>query len=626
MNIGERVGDYEIVEVLGQGGMGQVYKVKNVLSERIEAMKVLLPNMEGDSDLAERFLREIKVQAAFDHPNIAKLYTALRASNQLLMVMEFVEGTSMEKLLVKGPLLVGETVDYASQVLDALAYAHGRDVVHRDIKPANIMRTPSGKVKLLDFGIAHMANSDLTQVGTTVGSLFYMSPEQVKGGPADPRSDLYSLGVVLYEMVTGKRPFVGDSASAIMTAHLQQTPVAPNDMVPWVLGPLNEIILMAVAKDPDARFQSAAAFRNALQSVAAKETDQAKTQVMAAKTAALPVAQPSPQPTTPSPKQLPLQPSGVQPSVVQPGLVQPSTTQPRPAPSATMPQPVARQSAMVQSATAQSVPQSVERPSSMPASAPLLGDSSSPLPDFAGQPHPPQSGNRRGLYMALGSIVTLAVLIAAAIEGPKFLRTHAAGNPPKTTVQDSVPPASQPTPVQTAPVPAQTTPVPAQTTPVPAQTTTVAEPVASQPTGQTAPSGSSTSPAATTAQDRRSLNGQAAAAGRGPASQSSSQPAMGSQPQQPSPPSNRKLTEVRQEYNSLAINVNSAKESLRSIKEQMAGQGLGLRSDVREAETRMTYLLGEAKDKLKNGDAEGAKHDLEMAQLALDQVEKFLGH
>jgi serine/threonine protein kinase len=612
MNIGERVGDYEIVEVLGQGGMGQVYKVKNVLSERIEAMKVLLPNMEGDSDLAERFLREIKVQAAFDHPNIAKLYTALRASNQLLMVMEFVEGTSMEKLLAKGPLLVGETVDYASQVLDALAYAHGRGVVHRDIKPANMMRTPAGKVKLLDFGIAHMANSSLTQVGTTVGSLFYMSPEQVKGGPADPRSDLYSLGVVLYEMVTGKRPFLGDSASAIMTAHLQQTPVAPNDMVPWVLGPLNEIILMAVAKDPDARFQSAAAFRNALQSVAAKETDQAKTQIMGSTTAALPVAQPSlPQPTTQSPKQLPLQPSVVQPSLVQP------STQPRPVPSGTMPQPVAGQSAMVQSATVQSVPQSLERPSSTPASAPPVDSSS--LPDFAGQPHPPQAGNRRGLYMALGSIVTLAVLIAAAIEGPKFLRTHAAGNPPKTTVQDSVPPASQPTPVQTAPVPAQTTPVPAQTT-------TGAEPAASQSTGQTATAGSSTSPAATVAQDRRSLNGQAAAAGRGPASQSGSQPATGPQPQQASQARNQQISAVRQEYNSLAINVNSAKESLRSIKEQMASQGLGLRSDVREAETRMTYLLGEAKDKLKNGDAEGAKHDLEMAQLALDQVEKFLGH
>src|SRR5437016_3800079 len=124
MNIGERVGDYEIVEVLGQGGMGQVYKVKNVLSERIEAMKVLLPNMEGDSDLAERFLREIKVQAAFDHPNIAKLYTALRASNQLLMVMEFVEGTSLEKLLSKGPLLVGEAVDYTDRKSTRLNSSH----------------------------------------------------------------------------------------------------------------------------------------------------------------------------------------------------------------------------------------------------------------------------------------------------------------------------------------------------------------------------------------------------------------------------------------------------------------------------------------------------------------------
>jgi hypothetical protein len=273
---------------------------------------------------------------------------------------------------------------------------------------------------------------------------------------------------------------------------------------------------------------------------------------------------------------------------------------------------------MVQSAIVQSVPQFAERPLSTPASAPPLGDSASPLPDFAGQPHPPQAGNRRGLYMALGSIVTLAVLIAAAIEGPKFLRTHAAGNPPKTTVQDSVPLASQPTSVQTAPV--------AQTTPVPAQTTTGAEPAASQSTGQTAPAGSSTSPAATVTQDRRSLNGQAAAAGRGPATQSGSQPATGPQPQQASQAHNQQISAVRQEYNSLAINVNSAKESLRSIKEQMAGQGLGLRSDVREAETRMTYLLGEAKDKLKNGDAEGAKHDLEMAQLALDQVEKFLGH
>ena len=429
MNIGDRIGDYEIVEILGQGGMGQVYQVKNVLSERIEAMKVLLPNMEGDSDLAERFLREIKVQAAFDHPNIAKLYTALRSSNQLLMVMGFVEGVSLEKMLAKGPLLAGEAVDYASQVLDALAYAHGRGVVHRDIKPANIMLTPSGKIKLLDFGIAHMSNSDLTQVGTTVGSLFYMSPEQVKGGPADPRSDLYSFGIVLYEMVTGKRPFTGESASAIMTAHLQQTPVAPNDMVPWVLGPLNEIILMAVAKDPQARFQSATAFRNALQNVVVKETDQAKTQVMTTKTTPLPVVQPNL-----------AQPSATQPPVVPSAASGPGSA-PQRAPLVAASASAVRSGTMQPEIAAPPVSQSPQAQPGMPMHATPPGDSYS-LPNFAGPAQPPAqaTSNRRGLYMALGSFVTLAVIAAAAIEGPKFLRTHAAGNPSKTTVQDAAPP------------------------------------------------------------------------------------------------------------------------------------------------------------------------------------------
>src|SRR5258708_29658965 len=202
MNIGDRVGDYEIVEVLGRGGMGQVYKIRNLLSERIEAMKVLLPSLDGDKELADRFLREIKLQAALDHPNIAKLYNALNVSNQLLMVMEFIEGTSLEEILSHGPVAVNEAIDYAGQVLDALAYAHGRGVVHRDIKPANIMRTPAGTMKVLDFGLARIMNTEsgLTQPGTTVGSLCYMSPEQIKGGDPDPRSDLYSFGAGLYDM------------------------------------------------------------------------------------------------------------------------------------------------------------------------------------------------------------------------------------------------------------------------------------------------------------------------------------------------------------------------------------------------------------------------------------------
>src|SRR5690242_19809952 len=212
MNIGERVGDYEIVEVLGAGGMGQVYKVRNVLSNRIEAMKVLLPNAGGDPEGTARFLREIQVQATLDHPNIACLHTAQMNGDQIVMILEFVEGSTIEKLLEHGTLGVRESVAYTTQVLSALAYAHERGVVHRDIKPANIMRTPQGAIKLLDFGIARMKQDRrLTQTGSTVGSLYYMSPEQIRGAQPDPRSDLYSLGITLYEMVTGRRPFEGTS-------------------------------------------------------------------------------------------------------------------------------------------------------------------------------------------------------------------------------------------------------------------------------------------------------------------------------------------------------------------------------------------------------------------------------
>ena len=227
--IGSRVGDYEILQILGAGGMGRVYKVRNVLSDRIEAMKVLLPDLEGNPGLADRFMREIKVQASLDHPNIAALHTALRIENQLMMLMEYVEGVTLDTLMEAGPIPIDKAADYIAQVLSALAYAHARGVVHRDLKPANMMITPSGVVKLMDFGIAKMtADRKLTQTGSTVGSLYYMSPEQIKGAvDLDPRSDLYSLGVSLYEVVTGARPFQGDSEYSIMAAHLQKNPPPP---------------------------------------------------------------------------------------------------------------------------------------------------------------------------------------------------------------------------------------------------------------------------------------------------------------------------------------------------------------------------------------------------------------
>ena len=268
LQIGSTLGDYQIIGILGAGGMGKVYKVRNVISDRVEAMKVLLPDLANAPELADRFLREIKVQGSMEHPNIATLHTAVRVDNQLLMLIEFVDGVTLEERLKPGPIPVPQAVDYISQVLNALEYAHARGVIHRDIKPANMMLTPNSVVKLMDFGIAK-ANSDqkLTMTGTTMGSLYYMSPEQIKGAATlDARADLYSVGVSLYEMVTGKRPFDGDSQFAIMSAHLEKTPVPPIQLDPGLPAALNDAILMSVAKSPDARFQSARAFRNAISS------------------------------------------------------------------------------------------------------------------------------------------------------------------------------------------------------------------------------------------------------------------------------------------------------------------------------------------------------------------------
>jgi eukaryotic-like serine/threonine-protein kinase len=265
----KRLGDYEIVRELGHGGMGQVYLVRNVISDRIEAMKVLLPDLAQQGELANRFMREIKLLASFEHPNIAQLRTAFTAENQLVMIMEYVEGDTLAERLEAGPFSVPDTLNYVSQVLTALSYAHGKGIIHRDIKPANMMLTPQGVIKLMDFGIARSTTDlGMTATGTTLGSLDYMSPEQVKSEPTDARSDLYSLGVSMYEMVTGHRMFSATSSYSVMEAHIKEVPRAPMEVTPSVPKALNDIIMMAVAKDPAQRFQTADAFRNALSQVA----------------------------------------------------------------------------------------------------------------------------------------------------------------------------------------------------------------------------------------------------------------------------------------------------------------------------------------------------------------------
>ena len=265
---GTRVGDYEILNAIGAGGMGEVYRVRNVISDRIEAMKVLLPTLSQHPELAERFTREIKVQATMQHPNIAGLHTAFHFNSQLVMIIEYLDGVSLDEKLRQGPIPLADCLAYVIQVLRALSYAHARGVTHRDIKPSNIMVMPDGAVKLMDFGIANVANDPkLTGTGVTVGSPYYMSPEQIRGELPDPRSDIYSLGIMLYEMVTGRRPINGDSQFSIMSAHLNDVPTPPIALDHTLPAGLNEIILMSIAKQAERRFQTADAFLNALESV-----------------------------------------------------------------------------------------------------------------------------------------------------------------------------------------------------------------------------------------------------------------------------------------------------------------------------------------------------------------------
>jgi eukaryotic-like serine/threonine-protein kinase len=264
----KQIGDYEIIRELGHGGMGQVFLVRNLISDRIEAMKVLLPDLANQGDLGGRFMREIKLLASLDHPNIAALRTAFSADNQLIMIMEYVEGDTLAHRMERGPFPPAEALDYIDQVLAALSYAHAKGIIHRDIKPANMMLPPSGVLKLMDFGIARSGNDlGLTVTGTTLGSLDYMSPEQVQAQQTDARSDLYSVGVSLYEMVTGQRMFNATSSFSIMEAQIKEAPRPPIEVQPSLPKPLSDMIVMSVAKNPAERFQTADAFRNALSQI-----------------------------------------------------------------------------------------------------------------------------------------------------------------------------------------------------------------------------------------------------------------------------------------------------------------------------------------------------------------------
>ena len=263
-------GRYRVVRKLGGGGMADVYLCEDLSLGRHVAIKVLLQRYLSDPTFVERFRREAKAAAGLNQQNLVAIYDWGELDGTYYIVMEYVEGETLKDLIRRRDRLSGnESVAVTLQLLAAVDFAHHSGIVHRDIKPQNIMIDRAGTAKVMDFGIARAGDSGMTEAGSILGTAQYLAPEQAKGYPVDERSDLYSVGVCLYEMLTGTVPFRGDSAVTVALKHVNEVPVEPSELVPGMPYALNQIVLKAMAKDPADRYQSAAEFARDLR--AAKE-------------------------------------------------------------------------------------------------------------------------------------------------------------------------------------------------------------------------------------------------------------------------------------------------------------------------------------------------------------------
>lgn len=257
---------YQIKHLIGGGGMANVYLADDIILDREVAIKVLRPEFANDPEFIERFDREAQAATSLSHPNIVNIYDVGEEKNILYMVMEYVDGLTLKEYVVQhGPVAVNEAVDIMKQLTDAIAHAHANGLIHRDIKPQNILIDSTGHVKVTDFGIAiALSATSLTQTNSILGSVHYLSPEQARGGMATKKSDIYSLGIVLYELLTAQLPFSGQSPISIALKHLQNDTPSVRQLNENVPQSVENIVLKATAKDPFNRYESVYAMEQAL--------------------------------------------------------------------------------------------------------------------------------------------------------------------------------------------------------------------------------------------------------------------------------------------------------------------------------------------------------------------------
>ena len=253
----ERIGKYQIVGKLGQGAMGEVFRGHDPVLNRDVAIKRISSGLDADESLRRRFEREAQAVALLSHPNIITVFELGFEGDQMFMAMELLEGIDLKHAMGQRKLSYAEKLSTMEQICEGLAFAHARDLVHRDLKPANIHILPGGKVKIMDFGLARTAGSDMTSTGTVMGTPHYMSPEQVKGLKADARSDVFALGCVFYELLSGRKPFDAESMHGVLFKVMQDEPAPLAELSPELPHALVQVVERALIKDPAERFQSA---------------------------------------------------------------------------------------------------------------------------------------------------------------------------------------------------------------------------------------------------------------------------------------------------------------------------------------------------------------------------------
>ena len=287
-------GRYLVLRKLGTGGMANVYLAEDQELGRRVAIKILNDRHAADDQFIERFRREASNAARLSHPNIVSIYDRGEAQGTYYIAMEYLEGHTLKELLLsRGPAPVPTAIEYVRQILSALGFAHRNGIVHRDIKPHNVVVGEDGRLKVMDFGIARAGTSQMTEVGSIIGTAQYLSPEQARGAPVDQRSDLYSLGVLLYELLTGQPPFAGDTPLEVAMKHISSPPAPPSSLRPDIPRDLDFVVLRALAKNPAERYQSAEEMERELGRVAeglgvSAETEEAATAIITRPTATAP--------------------------------------------------------------------------------------------------------------------------------------------------------------------------------------------------------------------------------------------------------------------------------------------------------------------------------------------------